>query len=600
MPRTPPLRVDLLEGQLEPFRVEMPKVAIPPVSEPYSPTRISLLAPFDPQESVEGRQRRETQPRRATEPHHFEPPRLRIVRKTAYSFAPGCGKSKHPFFQWLKLESSVADKRGRTSSATRNPPFAKRIPRRPLTRARPPHPAPRRAPDLPHADRPGRAQGALPALGRRATRRTWSAAASATCCFRRVPKDFDIGTDAHPPGAPQALPQLPPDRPPLPPGAHPVSPTERSSRSRPSAARPGPGDAETGAGAAADVRQHLRHAARGRAAPRLHDQRPLLRHLGLLGHRLRRRARRPRGRPHPDDRRPGDPVPGGPGAHDARRRVRQPPRLRDHAGRLRGDPRATARRSRSRPPPRVTEELAQTLRGGHALPTLPADARGRACSTRSCRSSPRSCARSIPTTRAAPGTSSGRCSTCSTPSAAAAAIFDDARALRAPLRSRSCAPACARSRRTASPTPAVLSIDASRTSSRRWRCGCRCPARRPTASSRPCSIVGKLSHRPDTKVATRRARLPGGLPDGARPLRADGDGHGPRPGARPRVARASRRASQRARESRARSRRSAARRRRRRRGRRRRGRRPPVVRRGVGLIRSGLITRDRKSRPDRI
>ena len=44
----------------------------------------------------------------------------------------------------------------------------------------------------------------------------------------------------------------------------------------------------------------------------------------------------------------------------------------------------------------------------------------------------------------------------------------------------------------------------SRRSSRRWPCGCRFPARRPTGSSRRSSIVGKLSHRPDSKVATRR------------------------------------------------------------------------------------------------
>jgi hypothetical protein len=34
------------------FLVEMPKVAIPPVSEPYSPTRMSFPDPFEPQERV--------------------------------------------------------------------------------------------------------------------------------------------------------------------------------------------------------------------------------------------------------------------------------------------------------------------------------------------------------------------------------------------------------------------------------------------------------------------------------------------------------------------------------------------------------------------
>ena len=38
-------------------------------------------------------------------------------------------------------------------------------------------------------------------------------------------------------------------------------------------------------------RQHLRHAGGGRVPPRLHDQRALLRHRHLLGHRLRRRPR---------------------------------------------------------------------------------------------------------------------------------------------------------------------------------------------------------------------------------------------------------------------------------------------------------------------
>ena len=54
--------------------------------------------------------------------------------------------------------------------------------------------------------------------------------------------------------------------------------------------------AETTAPLRADLpdsaRQHLRHAGRRRVPPRLHDQRALLRHRDVLDHRLRRRPRR--------------------------------------------------------------------------------------------------------------------------------------------------------------------------------------------------------------------------------------------------------------------------------------------------------------------
>ena len=57
--------------------------------------------------------------------------------------------------------------------------------------------------------------------------------------------------------------------------------------------------------AADPPRQHVRHA-RGRRVPaRLHDQRAVLRHRDVFGHRLRRRARRSAGRARPLHRRPG-------------------------------------------------------------------------------------------------------------------------------------------------------------------------------------------------------------------------------------------------------------------------------------------------------
>jgi len=68
-------------------------------------------------------------------------------------------------------------------------------------------------------------------------------------------------------------------------------------------------------------RQYVRHAGGGRVPPRLHRQRAVLRHRDLLHYRLRRRlARSPRAG-HSRDRRSGRAVPRRPGAHAARRRV---------------------------------------------------------------------------------------------------------------------------------------------------------------------------------------------------------------------------------------------------------------------------------------
>ena len=52
LPRTPPFLLISSNAISDAFFVEMPKVAMPPVSEPYSPTTISLPDPFEPQESV--------------------------------------------------------------------------------------------------------------------------------------------------------------------------------------------------------------------------------------------------------------------------------------------------------------------------------------------------------------------------------------------------------------------------------------------------------------------------------------------------------------------------------------------------------------------
>ena len=63
--------------------------------------------------------------------------------------------------------------------------------------------------------------------------------------------------------------------------------------------------------------QHLRHARRGRVPPRLHGERALLRHRHLLDHRLRRRVEGSRRAPHPLHRRSRGAFPGRSRAHAA-------------------------------------------------------------------------------------------------------------------------------------------------------------------------------------------------------------------------------------------------------------------------------------------
>ena len=67
------------------------------------------------------------------------------------------------------------------------------------------------------------------------------------------------------------------------------------------------------------LRQRLRHPGRGRAAPRLHRQRAVLRPGEGRGLGLRPRPEGPEGEEAGDDRRPGHALPRGPGAHAARR-----------------------------------------------------------------------------------------------------------------------------------------------------------------------------------------------------------------------------------------------------------------------------------------
>ena len=488
------------------FRVEMPKVAIPPVSEPYSPIEDLLAGRSSSRRTASRPESRPDRPRQALE---TSCPDLLVsgLRKTAYCFAEGHEKSKHPFGQWLRLESG----RSRNEREARTPLATAAIPRAETrglqTRARrAPLPASGHAAEHPIS----RAQidpDALKVLyrlrGRRDTRRYLVGGSVRDLLLGRRAQGLrhrDRRASRRRCGKLFRNCRLIGRRFRL---AHILFANGKVVEVATFRRRPDPAVDGERRRAAPDLRQHVRHAARGRAAPRLHDQRPLLRHRRLLGHRLRRRPRRPRGGPRPHDRRSRRPLPGGPGAHDARRRVRQPPRLRDHARRVRGDPAA----------PEGDREVGAAARDRGARPGAarrprPADAPApcarSACSTRSCPSSPRCCARSIPTTPAGPGTSSGRCSTCSTRSAGAAASFEDAvlfallflPIVRARVRAD-------RAGRRAGPEPPRDGHRGRRVAAR--LSGCRCPrAVDGPASSRRLSIVGKLSHRPDAKVATRR------------------------------------------------------------------------------------------------
>ena len=199
---------------------------------------------------------------------------------------------------------STRAKRGRTSSATRIPRSRSGIPPTdPLTRARTPRIRPRAEHPISRSRIDPDALKVLYRLRAAGYKAYLVGGSVRDLLLGRVAEGLRHRHRRAPAGAPQALPQLPPDRPALPAGPHPLR--RRKGRRGRDLPRAGPSRVDPRRRrSCSDLGQHVRHAARGRAAARLHDQRPLLRHLRLLRHRLRRRPRRPRGRPHPHDRRP--------------------------------------------------------------------------------------------------------------------------------------------------------------------------------------------------------------------------------------------------------------------------------------------------------
>ena len=206
----------------------------------------------------------------------------------------------------------------------------------------------------------------------------------------RRPKDFDIGTSAHPyqvkklfrncwiigrrfrlahvrfglktievatfrkiiPAGTEAEPAAAPSR------------ADEPRRDRPAA--------DAAAIRSADqARQHLRHAGRGRVPPRLHDQRAVLRHRRLLDHRLRRRPAGPEGRADPLHRRSERAVPGRSGAHAARHRHGVATRLPHRSSR--SSTAIATHRQPDRPRRRrrgMIEEYYKILRSGYAEQTF--------------------------------------------------------------------------------------------------------------------------------------------------------------------------------------------------------------------------------------
>ena len=109
---------------------------------------------------------------------------------------------------------------------------------------------------------------------------------------------------------------------------------------------PAPDPSDAGRRTPHPPRQHVRHARRRRVPPRLHDQRAVLRHRDVLDHRLRRRPRRSARRHRAIDRRSRRAASRRSGADAARGRARGAARLHDRAELLACDPRRIGTRSR--------------------------------------------------------------------------------------------------------------------------------------------------------------------------------------------------------------------------------------------------------------
>ena len=125
-------------------------------------------------------------------------------------------------------------------------------------------------------------------------------------------------------------------------------------------------------------RQHVRHARRRRVPPRLHDQRAVLRHRDVLGHRLRRRPRGSARRRRALDRRSRSADPRRSGAHAARRRARRRGSTSRSIRRSSTRSGRTGTRSRTSSPPRLLEEYYKILRAGIGGENVPLARRARA------------------------------------------------------------------------------------------------------------------------------------------------------------------------------------------------------------------------------
>src|SRR6266511_1776704 len=97
LPRTPPAPLISSKAIVEPFFVEIPKVAIPHVSDTYSPMRISYVDRPLPQPRA-GRIRAAAATQKSERKRIVMPHRV-LFSRTRYSFAEPEAKSKHQFSQ---------------------------------------------------------------------------------------------------------------------------------------------------------------------------------------------------------------------------------------------------------------------------------------------------------------------------------------------------------------------------------------------------------------------------------------------------------------------------------------------------------------------